>query len=186
MLDEDRWCPGPSDVGSRGAVDPTILTTSLEHEIDIPPWRRVELTLMATSRAIRRAYDVRLGKLGLNLSEARALAFIDQNGPMAQTHLADRLGIGRPGTGAVIDALEYRQLVERKRHPVDRRVRLVALTTAAAPVVGQIRITDERLRNELWAGIGRAERRALAQTLVRLQQSLSRIFAEDTQVQQRD
>lgn len=151
------------------------MSTALEHELDAPPWRRVESTLMATSRAIRRAYDQRLADLGLNLSEAMLLAFVDQNGPMTQTRLADRLGVGRPATGCVVDALERRGLVERRRHPTDRRVWLVATTEAAAAVVDEIDAIDRKLRDQLRAGISRAERQALAQTLLRLQANLTKL-----------
>ena len=152
------------------------MVTSLEHELDAPPWRRVESTLMATSRAIRRAYDLRLAEIGLNLSEAMLLSFVDQNGAMTQTQLADRLGMGRPATGAVVDGLEQRGLVERRRHATDRRVWLVAPTDAARGVVGDIDVIDQKLRTQLRAGISRAERQALAQTLLRLQANLAAVF----------
>jgi DNA-binding MarR family transcriptional regulator len=152
------------------------VVTSLEHELDAPPWRRVESTLMATSRAIRRAYDLRLAEIGLNLSEAMLLSFVDQNGAMTQTQLADRLGMGRPATGAVVDALERRGLVERRRHATDRRVWLVAPTDAARGVADDIDIIDQKLRTQLRAGISRAERQALAQTLLRLQANLAAVF----------
>lgn len=131
---------------------------------------------MATSRAVRRAYDLRLAEIGLNLSEAMLLSFVDQNGAMTQTQLADRLGMGRPATGAVVDALERRGLVERRRHATDRRVWLVAPTDAARGVADDIDIIDQKLRTQLRAGISRAERQALAQTLLRLQANLAAVF----------
>jgi DNA-binding MarR family transcriptional regulator len=152
------------------------VVTSLEHELDAPPWRRVESTLMATSRAIRRAYDLRLAEIGLNLSEAMLLAYVDQQGAMTQTQLADRMSMGRPAMGAVVDALERRGLVERRRHATDRRVWLVAPTDAARSVVDQIATIDQALRTQLRAGISRAERQALAQTLLRLQANLAAVF----------
>ena len=45
-----------------------------QHELDAPPWRRVESTLMATARAIRQAYAQRLRPLDLNLSQALQIA----------------------------------------------------------------------------------------------------------------
>ena len=154
------------------------MSTSLEHELDAPPWRRVESTLMATSRALRRAFDLRLAELGLNLTEAMVLAFGNQHGAMTQTQLADRLGMGRAATGAVVDALERRGLVERRPHPSDRRVWLVAPTAAAGPIVDAIAAVDESLRTQLRAGISRAERQALAQTLLRLQANLAAVLQE--------
>ena len=54
------------------------------HELDSPPWLRVESTIMATARAIRQAYDARFRDLGLNLSEASLLAFVAEAGPFTQ------------------------------------------------------------------------------------------------------
>ena len=48
---------------------------------------------MATARAIRQAYDLRFAELGLNLSEASLLAYVEESGALTQTRLAERLGI---------------------------------------------------------------------------------------------
>ncbi len=62
-----------------GDGDPA--SVEVQHELDAPPWRRFESTLMATSRQIRRAYDGRLEKVDLNLSEACLLAYVVEHGP---------------------------------------------------------------------------------------------------------
>ena len=59
------------------------------HELDAPPWRRFESTLMATSKSIRRAFDLRLSEIELNLSEACLLEYVFEHGPMTQTQAAD-------------------------------------------------------------------------------------------------
>ena len=81
----------------------TNLTT---HELDSPPWLRVESTLMATARLVRTAFDVRLAPLDLNLTQASLLGYIADFGATTQTQLADRLAIGRAAIGSVIDQLE--------------------------------------------------------------------------------
>ena len=131
---------------------------------------------MATSRGMRRAYDNRLAGVGLKLSEAFLLAHVHSRGPMTQTQLAEGLGIGRAATGALIDALERKQLVERSAHAGDRRVWLVASTERAGPVVDEVAEIDRAFREELWTGISRAERRALSETLLRLQGNLAAIL----------
>ena len=88
--------------------------TSSKHELDAPPWQRVESTLMATSRAIRDAYDARFAELDLNLTQASLLVFLHEAGPLHQSQLARRLGRGRAATGATVDGLERRGLVERQ------------------------------------------------------------------------
>jgi len=143
------------------------------HELDAPPWLRVESTIMATARAIRQCYDQRFADLGLNLSEGSLLAFVEESGPLTQTRLAQRLGLGRAATGSVIDALEKRGLVERQPDPDDRRVWLVTVTRAGKELVEQVNASDQVLRSELRAGISRADRQQLAALLVRLQENLA-------------
>src|ERR671928_1366805 len=98
------------------------------HELDAPPWSRVEGTLLSTARAVRRAYDAAFAELGVNLSEASVLAHLQDSGPLTQTELARRIGTGRARMGAWIDGLVAKDAVERQADPNDRRVWKVALT----------------------------------------------------------
>jgi DNA-binding MarR family transcriptional regulator len=143
-----------------------------------PPRRTMESILMATSRAMRRAYDNRLAGLDLKLSEAFLLGHVHTHGPMTQTQLAEGLGIGRAATGSIVDALERKDLVERSADAGDRRVWLVATTERAGPVVEELAAVDVALREELWAGISRAERRQLSEILLRLQGNLAAVLNE--------
>lgn len=149
---------------------------SAQHELDAPPWRRVESTLMATSRAIRRAYDRRLSDTGVNLSEASILVFVHEQGPLTQSRIAERIGLGRAAAGAMIDGLCRRDLLQRRPDLGDRRVWLVVTTAKTPAVVEQIEAIDKRLRDELRAGIGREDRQQLAKTLVRLHANLQAIL----------
>jgi DNA-binding MarR family transcriptional regulator len=151
---------------------------SAEPDLGAPPRQTMESLLMAASRGLRRAYDSRLAGLGLKISEAYLLAHVHKQGPMTQTQLAEGLGLGRAATGSLIDALEGRGLVERSPHAGDRRVWLVASTEAAAPIVDEISAIDLALRDEVWTGISRAERRALSDTLRRLQNNLAAVLRD--------
>ena len=148
------------------------------HELDAPPWHRVEATLMAVSRAIRRAYDLRLRPTGLNLSEASLLAFLCDQGPMTQSAIAQRIGMGRASAGAVIDGLERRALVTRQSHGDDRRVWMVELTADGVDLVDEVAAIDVALREQLRSGISRADRKQLADTLVRLRGNLDQVLGE--------
>jgi MarR family transcriptional regulator for hemolysin len=133
----------------------------------------MESLLMAASRAVRRAYDQRLAGVGLKLSEAYLLGHVHTHGPLTQTQLAEGLGLGRAATGALIDALERKGLVERSAHAADRRVWLVGSTPAAAPVVDEVIAIDTALRQQMWTGVSPAARRQLSETLRRLQDNLA-------------
>ncbi|HEB90492.1 MAG TPA: MarR family transcriptional regulator [Deltaproteobacteria bacterium] len=150
----------------------------LEHELDAPPWKRVESTLMAMARAIRQAYEDRFARLDLNLAQASMLAFLFESGPRSQSRLAAQLGMGRASAGLVVSALEKRGLVERRPDPADGRTRLVALRPAGEALVRPILEIDEILRSELRTGISRAERQRLAALLLRLQDNLSGVLAD--------
>ena len=143
------------------------------HELDAPPWLRVESTLMSTANAIRDAYDDRLAGLDLNLSTASLLSYVADYGPVTQTRVAEHLGQGRAVTGTHIDKLEARGLVERRPDPDDRRVWLIAITDAGHELCTAVTDVDQVLRSELRTGISRSERQALAHVLVRLQDNLS-------------
>jgi DNA-binding MarR family transcriptional regulator len=101
---------------------------------------------MATSKSIRRAYDVRLEEIGLNLSEACLLAYVVERGPLTQTQVAERIGMGRAPAGAIVDNLSKRELLVRMPHEPDRggrdrrtRERLVerALKSVVLRCIGQ-------------------------------------------------
>ncbi len=134
---------------------------------------------MKTARAIRRAYETRMAELDLNLSQASLLGFLKDSGPLTQTQLAASLGLGRAATGAIIDVMERRGLVERRPNPKDRRVWLVDTTRAGADLAEPVLEIDRVLRDDLRAGISKRERQVLAELLVRLQSNLSGILGDD-------
>lgn len=148
-------------------------TVRLSHELDAPPWLRVESTLMSTANAIREAYDARLAPLGLTLSLASLLAYVADFGPVSQTRAAEHLEQGRAATGAQVDRLQELGLVERRPHPDDRRVWLLSITHAGRSLAATVANHDAVLRAELRAGISRSERQQLAALLLRLQSNLA-------------
>ena len=149
------------------------MSTLTTHELDSPPWLRVESTLMATARRVRVAFDTRLAPLDLNLTQASLLGYVNEFGATTQTDLADHLGIGRAAIGSVIDRLQARGLIERQPKPDDRRVWLVAITATGSELAAQVNQVDQVLRAELRHGLGREERQALAWVMTRLQQNLA-------------
>jgi MarR family transcriptional regulator for hemolysin len=149
------------------------------HELDAPPWLRVESTIMATARAIRQSYDQRFSDLDLNLSEASVLAYVAEHGALSQTQIAKSLGLGRAATGALIDVLEDRALVQRQTDPDDRRVWLVEITIAGKELLEEVYVRDQILRKQLRNGITRQERQQLAAVLVRLGNNLASVLAEE-------
>jgi DNA-binding MarR family transcriptional regulator len=78
--------------------------------------------------------------LGLPFGRIRALRRIAAS-PMTMGELATTLGTEKPYATIVVDELERQGLVERRPHPTDRRVKVVATTeqgTAAARRANEI------------------------------------------------
>jgi DNA-binding MarR family transcriptional regulator len=136
------------------------------------PWLRLETTILSIADGLRAAYDRRFAPLGLNLSQATIIAYLDEFGPTIQTRLADHLGHGRAATGTCIDRMERAGLVRRTHDPSDRRVWLVQLTTAGSGLAPQIAAVDADMRAAFRAGVNRDERHVLGEALGRLDRNI--------------
>jgi DNA-binding MarR family transcriptional regulator len=69
---------------------------------------------------------------GLNATELEALEHLEEDGPLTQRELAERLFLTSGGTTLLVDRLERAGLVRRRPHPDDRRAVLLELDEAAA------------------------------------------------------
>jgi DNA-binding MarR family transcriptional regulator len=78
----------------------------------------------------------RVSDLGLSFGKMRALRRIAGR-PMSMRELAGLLGVDPPNLTTVVDDLERLGLVERRAHPTDRRIKLVAATAAGATLAQQ-------------------------------------------------
>jgi len=152
----------------------------LSHELEAPPWRRVESTLMSAAQSIRVAYDTRLAPLGLTLSLASLLAYIAEVGSVNQSHCAKHLAQGRAATGAQVDRLEQLGYIQRAPHPEDRRVWMLEITPAGTRKAADVADVDAILREQLRAGITRPERQQLAALLLRLQDNVATALGNDS------
>jgi DNA-binding MarR family transcriptional regulator len=150
------------------------------HELDAPPWSRVEGTLMSTARAVRRAYDRCLAEVGVNLTEASILAHLGDAGPLTQVDLARRIGTSRARVGVHLDTLQHKGAIERRAHPTDRRVWMVRLTPAGHQLWTRTIEIDRRVRTYLRAGTTSAERHQLDALLARIERNVDAIPSSPT------
>jgi DNA-binding MarR family transcriptional regulator len=74
--------------------------------------------------------------LGLSFGRIRAIRRIAR-APMSMGELATNLGIDAPYATLVVDELARQGLVERRPHPTDRRIKLVAATSRGSVVARQ-------------------------------------------------
>jgi DNA-binding MarR family transcriptional regulator len=149
------------------------------HELDAPPWSRVEGTLLTTARAMRRAYDRCLAEVGVHLTEASILAHLGSGGPLTQVELARRIGTSRARVGVHVDGLADKGAVERRADPTDRRVWRVGLTTAGHDLWARTIEIDHAVRRQLRAGTTATERRQLDGLLARIERNADAIDPEE-------
>ena len=74
--------------------------------------------------------------LGMSFGRIKAIRRIARS-PMSMGDLAATLGIDAPYATLVVDELERQGLVERRPHPTDRRMKLVAATARGAAVAAE-------------------------------------------------
>src|SRR2546423_10743363 len=107
-------------------------------------------------------------KAGLSPYHHAILALLDEGVPETQAAIADSLGYDRGTLVGLLDELEERGLVERKRDPDDRRRHLVRLTSDGKRTLGQLRALAARLENEFLAPLNAEQRASLHALLLEL------------------
>lgn len=110
----------------------------------------------------------RLAPLGVQPAHFGLLVHLSRGEGQSQQQLADAMGIHRNVMVGLVDTLEQRGLVERHRHPADRRAHALYLTDAARDLLPEAhRIADEQ-DDELLAGFDTQDRARLLSLLQRL------------------
>ncbi|MER7754409.1 MarR family winged helix-turn-helix transcriptional regulator [Kitasatospora sp. NPDC097643] len=85
-----------------------------------------------------------LAPLGLDGRELAVLAVLAADVPLSQQEAAGRLGVDRTTMVALVDTLEAKGLVDRRRSPADRRKNIVQLTDQG----GDLLHRAERVRRD--------------------------------------
>ena len=121
------------------------------------------LGFKAKEQALR-AYE----ETGLNPYHHAVLVALAEDEHETQGSIADALGYDRGQLVGLLDELEERGLVERRRDPKDRRRQIVSMTAEGKKVLGQLRAVSQRLEDEFLAPLDPAEQQRLHALLLRL------------------
>jgi DNA-binding MarR family transcriptional regulator len=124
------------------------------------------LSQLGTYAAAR--FAERLALLGLHTRHFGLLYNLAAGDGQTQQQLADSMGIHRNLMVGLVDDLENRGLVERRRHPADRRAHALHLTPAARDLLDKARQAADEQDAELLAGLEDADRARLITLLQRV------------------
>jgi len=136
-------------------LDHGILPTLLGYQL-----RLAQITVFNDFAASARDFDVSPGRFGM-------LVLIEANPGVTQTRLAEAVGLDRSTLVAVLDQLEVRGLLERRRG-VDRRTNGLWLTRRGKSLVARMKERIRAHEDRLAARLSETERDALLALLRRI------------------
>jgi DNA-binding MarR family transcriptional regulator len=96
------------------------------------------------------------------------LAVLDEGARETQATIADALGYDRSYLVGLLDDLEKRELIQRKRDPADRRRHIVKLTPAGKKALAWLRKLQASIDDDFFAPLSADERAELHTLLHRL------------------
>ena len=117
---------------------------------------------------LAREFSERIAPLGLEPRHAGMLVQLAASEGLSQQALGELIGLNPTRMVFLVDELEQRGLVERRRNPADRRSYALYLTAKGRDALDQIQASGRRHQDEIGASLTRAERVQLTSLLRRL------------------
>ena len=132
------------------------------------PFRSVAFMLSSLGYAVSQRFQQVLAPLELEPGEFALLRAVAASEGEPQNALAERLHISPSWMVAIVDDLESRELLERKPHARDRRVRNLHLTTSGRKLLKQAERRAEQFDGQVTEPLTEAELRQLFDLLQRV------------------
>ncbi|WP_237226435.1 MarR family winged helix-turn-helix transcriptional regulator [Rubinisphaera sp. JC750] len=152
---------------------------TLQHELKRKqPFDRPEqeaiLNIMKTSDQLQNRYGRLFRQFDLTSSQYNVLRILRGEGrPLPSLEIADRMIQVVPAITGLIDRLEKRELVVRRRCEEDRRVVFVEITQAGIALVEQLDLPVQELETELFGHLQERELKQLTRLLEKARTSMT-------------
>lgn len=136
----------------------------LEHGI-LPDLIGYQLRL--AQLAVFRDFERTVGDLGVSPGRVGVLVLINGNPGITQSRLAEAVGLDRSTLVPVLDDLERRGFVERRRG-TDRRTNGLSLTASGKQLLGRVKRRIAAHERRMVSGLSEVERAQLVALLAKL------------------
>jgi DNA-binding MarR family transcriptional regulator len=110
----------------------------------------------------------RTAELGIHPRHFGVMTVLDSLGPHTQQELADLILVNRTVMVGIVDELEAKGLVERRRNPADRRAYALQLTETGREVVQRVRPVIEAAEQRLLSRLSEREQGRLIELIRRV------------------
>ena len=128
-------------------------------------FKNVGYLLKDVSRRYVARFERHAAEVSLTLMQCKVLLHLSKNEGASQVRLCELTDVEPMMMVRILDRMEADKLLERRPHPADRRARRLYLTRKAAPILDEIDRISEVTRNEIFAGVGKADREAFLKVL---------------------
>ena len=154
------------------AKTPTQLRTGRQPADPVGPSRELlsstPFLLKRLGWAVKERSYQAFESVGLNPQHHGVLSLLEEGTRETQGTIADALGYDKSHLVGLLDELEAKGYVDRRRDPGDRRRHLVSLTPAGKGALDELRTIAKRVEKEFLSPLDADERRTLHALLAKL------------------